>query len=416
MRIWIISLVVAGLAWNCDWTYASAFDSGGPHFLHIDSGFELEYNDNLFFSPDRQEEDLITTGTLGLDAGYKTERIELRLRPLWRFYKYLDEEDLDDNDQIYRAHFDYQATPRLSFNTEGAYINDNRRDDQVVDTGVVFENIERSRWEAMASTEYLLTEKAAFNASGQYWNDDYNDDVQERGRSSSFSDMEAYGGSAGYTHLLGLFYRPTFLRLNAGYYNFDYDTAETDYYYFTIGASVELNEKLTFLAEAGPRYTDSDYDVARRESITTPPFSRIVIDQESSSEWGSNWLVNLIYRGERTKWESLFSREITASSGDTQTVEQTELRLDLNHRWTGDWSTNLSMHYYLKESDRENSDIDDDSEDTLVVQPGVRYRINNDWFVQGTYRYTWREDNDIDESWDRNQVILQVGHNWKIWE
>ncbi len=410
MRIWIISLVAAGLAWNCDWTWASAFDSGGPHFLHIDSGFELEYNDNLFFSPGRQEEDLITTGTLGLDAGYKTERIELRLSPLWRFYKYLDEEDLDDNDQIYRAHFDYQATPRLSFNTEAAYINDNRRDDQVVDTGVVFENIERSRWEAMASTEYLLTEKAAFNASGQYWNDDYNDDVQKRRRSSSFSDMEAYGGSAGYTHLLSLFYRPTYLRLNAGYFNYDYDTAETDYYYLTLGASVELNEKYTLLAEAGPRYTDSDYDIARLES------GRVMVEKDESSDWGNNWLTSLRYDSETTDWELAFSREIMAASGDTQTVEQTELQLYFNRRWTWEWNTTLFMRYFLKESDRENSDIDEDREDTLIVQPRVRYRIINDWFVQGSYRYTWREDNDIDESWDRNQVLLQVGHNWKIWE
>ena len=410
MRIWIISLLIAGLACNNDWAWASTFDSGGPHFLHIDSGFELEYNDNLFFSPDRQEEDLITTGTLGLNAGYKTERFELRLSPNWRFYKYLDEEDLDDKDQLYRARIDYQVTPRLSFSTEGAYINDNRRDDQVIDTGVVFENVERSRWETMLAAEYLLSEKAAINAWGQYWNDDYNDDVQERRRSSSFSDMEAYGGSAGYTHLLSLFYRPTYLRLNAGYFNYDYDTAETDYYYLTLGASVELNEKYTLLAEAGPRYTDSDYDIARLES------GRVMVEKDESSDWGNNWLTSLRYDSETTDWELAFSREIMAASGDTQTVEQTELQLYFNRRWTWEWNTTLFMRYFLKESDRENSDIDEDREDTLIVQPRVRYRINNDWFVQGSYRYTWREDNDIDESWDRNQVLLQVGHNWKIWE
>ena len=74
------------------------------------------------------------------------------------------------------------------------------------------------------------------------------------------------------------------------------------------------------------------------------------------------------------------------------------------------------MRYYYKESDRENSDIDDGAQDTLIVQPRVRYRINNDWFLQGSYRYTWRDDNDFDESWDRNQMLFQIGHNWKIWE
>ena len=411
MRNWIIPIVVAALASWGPSARAAAVDSGGPHFLHINSGLEMEYNDNLFFSPERQEEDLITTGEVGLEAGYKTERVELRLSPSWRFYKYLDEEDLDDNDQRYRALIDCQVTPRFSVNAEGAYINDNRREDQVVDTGVVFENVERSRWETMASAEYQVSEKAAVNAFGQYWNDDYNDRFEERGgRRSGFNDLEAYGGGVGYTHLVGMFHRPADFRLNGGYFNYDYDTAETDYYYLTLGASIELNEKYTLLAEAGPRYTDSDFDAARQEA------GRVVITEEDSSDWGTNWLTSLRYGGEKTNWELAFSREITAASGDTQTVEQTDLKLDLNRRWTWKWSTNLFMRYYYKESDRENSDVDDESQDTFVVQPRVRYRINNDWFVQGTYRYTWRDDNDVDDSWDRNQVLLQVGHNWKIWE
>ena len=412
MRITTVPAIICILFGLAGFASAVDIDSGGPQFLHVSSGVELEYNDNLFFSRRNQETDLITTGTFGIDAGYETERIEFHLNPFWRFYKYMDESDLDDSDQLYRTSLGYRISPKLRLDSEGAYIVDNRRDDQVIDTGVVFENVERERWEAMLSSEYILSEKAAVSAFGQYANDDYD----EEDLRSGFSDLETFGGGAGYTRQVGMFYRPTYFRLNAGYFNYDYDTAETDYYYLTLGASVELNEKYTLLAEAGPRYTDSDYDVVRRESIGTPPFSRIVIDQESSSDWGSNWLASMRYGGEKTKWELTFSREITASSGDTQTVEQTDLRLDLNRRWTWEWSTNLFMRFYHKESDRENSDIDDESEGTLIVQPRVRYRINNDWFVQGTYRYTWREDNDIDESWDRNQVILQVGHNWKIWE
>ena len=366
----------------------------------------------FFFTNQNQEEDLITTGTFGIDAGYKTERIDFHLNPFWRFYKYLDEEDLDDSDQLYRASLGYRFTPRLRMNTEGAYIIDNRREDQVVETGVVFENVERKRWEAMLAAEYLLSEKATVNAFGQYWNDDYD----ERGLISGFSDLEVMGGGLGYTHLLSVFYRPTYFRLNGGYFNYDYDTAETDYYYLTMGASTEINETYMILAEAGPRYTDSEFDAARRETIPGTSLSEIVISRENSNDWGWNGLLSLAYRGEKTNWELALSREITASSGDTQTVEQTEVRLDLDRRWTWEWSTKLLLRYYLKESDRKNSDFDDEDEDTLVVEPLARYRLNNDWFVQGSYRYTWRDDSNIDETWDRNQVRLQIGHNWKIWE
>ena len=405
-------IIVAILAGACHFAMAASMDPGGPGFLHINSGLEQEYNDNLFFSASDPEEDLITTGTFGLEAGYKSERAEINLKPLWRFYKYVENTDLDDNDQLYRASLEYQVSPMFSLNSEGAYINDNRREDQVAETGVVFENVERTRWEAQLAAKYLPSEKAAVNVFGQYWNDDYED---QRLR-SSISDLEAAGGGIGYTHLMSVFYHPTYFRMNAGYFNYDYETAETDYYYLTMGASAEINETYTFMAEAGPRYTDSEFDAARRESVPGTSFSEVVIRRENSDDWGWNGLLSLAYRGEMTNWELALSREITAASGDTQTVEQTELRLDFNRRWTWEWSTNLLIRYYYKESDRKNSDIDDEAQDTLLVQPRVRYRIDNDWFFQGSYRYTWRDDSDIDESWDRNQVLFQIGHNWKIWE
>jgi hypothetical protein len=385
---------------------ASPVDSGGPSFLHVQSGFELEYNDNIFFTRRNQEADLISTGTLGLDAGVKTERLELHFNPSWRYYKYQDNSSLDDHDQFYRTSLDYKPTPRLSFSSEGAYIIDNRRDDQVDETGVVFENVERKRWEGLVAADYKLSELAAVNLFGRYENDDYEDRQQRSG----FSDLETTGGGLGYTHLLPVFQRPTYFRLNAGYFNFDYDTAETDYYYLTMGASAEISEKYAIVIEAGPRYTDSDYDVARRED------GRVVIGEENASNWGGNGLVNLVYTGEKTNWELALSRDVTASSGETQTVEQTELKLDLNNRWTWEWSTHLLLRYFYKSSDRDNSEAGDIDEDTLVFQPRVRYCFNQDWFVQGLYRYTWRDDKEDDESWDRNQVLLQIGYNWKILE
>ncbi len=401
-----LAVLLAALTGAAHPVAAGSMDPGGPGFLHLRTGLELEYNDNLFFTRNDAEEDLITTGSFGVETGYKSERVEINLKPQWRYYKYVDNTDLDDNDQLYRASLGWQATPRLTFSSEGAFIIDNRRDDQVTETGVVFENVERTRWEAQMAADYKLTELAAVNLFGRYENDDYEDRQQRSG----FSDLETKGGGLGYTHLLPVFHRPTYFRLNAGYFNFDYDTAETDYYYLTVGASAEISEKYAIVVEGGPRYTDSDYDVARREN------GRVVIEQDDSRNWGGNGLISLVYTGEKTNWELALNRDVTASSGATQTVERTELKLDLNNRWTWEWSTHLLLRYFYRTSDRDNSEAGDIDEDTLVFQPRVRYRINNDWFVQGLYRYTWRDDSDIDETWDRSQVLLQVGWNWKILE
>lgn len=412
MRITILSALLVIMASSCGSAAAAELDSGGPTLLHINTGFEQEYNDNIFFTRRDQEEDFITTGTFGVDAGYVTERVEFHVNPKLRYYKYRDNSNLDDHDQIYNVSLDYQVTPRVSFSSQGAYINDNRRDDQVAETGVVFENVERNRWEALLSGEVLISENAALSVFGSYWNDDYEDREQR----SSFSDLEVIGGGLNYTRLMSVFYRPSHLRLNAGYFNYNYDTAETDYYYLTVGTSIEVNETYSVIVEGGPRYTDSEFDVAREQTLPFPPFSQVEIDEETSSNWGGNGLVSLAYQGEKTDWEIALSREVTASSGDTQTVEQTELKLDWNHRVTWELSTHLQMRYFYKESNRDNSDIGDIDEDTLVFQPRVRYRITNDWFLEGTYRYTWRDDNEINQNWDRNQVLFQIGHQWKILE
>ncbi len=412
MRITILSALLVIMASTCGTAAAAALDSGGPTRLHVNTGFEQEYNDNIFFTRRDQEEDFITTGTFGMDAGYVTERVAFHVNPKLRYYKYRDNSNLDDHDQLYTVSLDYRVTPRLSFSSKSAYINDNRRDDQVAETGVVFENVERNRWEAMLSGEILFSENAALSVFGNYWNDDY-EDRQQR---SSFSDLEVIGGGLGYTHLMPVFYRPSRLRLNAGYFNYNYDTAETDYYYLTVGASIEVNETYSVIVEGGPRYTDSEFDVAREQTLPFAPFTRVEIDEETSSNWGGNGLISLAYQGEKTNWDIALSREVTASSGDTQTVEQTELKLDWNHRFTWELSTHLQMRYFYKESNRDNSDIGDIDEDTLVFQPRVRYRITNDWFLEGTYRYTWRDDNEINQNWDRNQVLFQIGHQWKILE
>lgn len=386
--------------------------SSDPILLRLDTELQQEYNDNLFFDRNDQEEDFITTSLIEVNAGYVTERLDFYLYPLWRFYKYAQNSDLDDLDQLYRVRLDYRFTPRFQVKSEGAYIIDNRRDTQVGETGVVLENVERTRWETMVSSEYLLSEKAALSAFGNYWNDDY----EKTRNTSEFNDLEVYGGGMGYTHLLSVFYHPTQARINAGYSHFDYDTAETDYYYLTMGASAEINETYTIIAEAGPRYTDNDFDTARRESIPGTPFSRIVTRRESSSDWGWNGLLSLTYDGEKTNWDLALSRDVTASSGDTQSVERTELKLDLNHRLTWEWSTYLLARYFFRESNRDDSDFGDIDEDTLVLQPRIRYRINNDWFVQGQYRYTWRDDNETNDSWDRNQVLLECGYQLKLLE
>jgi len=384
-----------------------------PTQLKLTMGVRQEYNDNIFFDEDDAESDFITTGIFGVDLGYVVERLQAHAIGRWEGYTYQDNSDLDDVDQDYRLTLDYRFTPRLKGGLSGAYIRDFRRDREVETTGVVFENEERTRYQLDTAWEYLLTEITALNLTATYWKDDYERDPTFQ---EEFRDLEAYGGNIGLSQALRVFNRPTYGRLNLGYYNYRYEFSETDYYYLNLGFSTQLSETYTLLLDAGPRYTENEYPVTRIVAGSIPGTFRIVAEEETSEDWGGSGRLSLAYAGEKTNWEAALSREITASSGQNQTVERTEASFDWRHWFTGEWRGMLTLRYFKSENDRDDPLLSDIDEDTFVVHPRMLYRFNPDWTLRGSYRYTWEKDNEDDTTRERNQVMVEMVYNWPVWE
>ncbi len=372
-----------------------------------------EYNDNIFFDARDTESDFINTGTFGLDLGYETERLQTHAIGRWEGYTYLDNSELDDVDQDYRLSLDYRLNPRLKGGVAGVYIRDYRRDREAEATGVVFGNEERVRFEAQTSWEYLLTEITALNFSAAYWNDDYEQDPAFQ---EEFRDLEAYGGTLSLSRALRFFNLPTYGRVNLGYYHYTYETSETDSYYLNLGFSTQFHEAYTLLLGAGPRYTESEYPETRLVPAPIAGFFFVVRDTETSSDWGGSGRLSLAYESEKTNWEAALSQEITASSGQNQTVERTEARFDWRHWFTWEWRGMLHLRYFINQSDRDTVGVNDVDEDVFVALPQVLYRFNQDWSLRGSYRYTWEKDRENDTTTERNQVMLEMVYNLPMWE
>ena len=384
-----------------------------PARLELAFGLRQEYNDNIFFDANNPESDFITTGIFAADLGYETERLQAHAVGRWEGYTYLDNNDLDDVDQEYRLSLDYRFTPRLKGGLSGAYIRDYRRDREAEATGVVFGNEERVRHEAETAWEYLLTEITALNFSATYWNDDYEREPSFR---EEFRDLEAYGGTLGLSRALRFFNRPTYGRVNLGYYHYEYETSETDYYYLNLGFSTQFHEAYTLLLDVGPRYTENEYPVTRLTPAPIPGFFFVVEDTETSSDWGGSGRLSLSYDGEKTRWEGTLSQEITASSGQNQTVERTEASFDWRHWFTWEWRGILHLRYFINQSDRDTVDVNDVDENVFVAHPQMLYRFNQDWSLRSSYRYTWEKDRENDTTTERNQVMVEMVYNLPIWE
>jgi hypothetical protein len=348
-----------------------------------------------------------------MDLGYETERLQTHAVGRWERYAYLDNSRLDDIDQAYRLGLDYRFTPRLKGGFSGGYIQDYRRDRETETTGVVFENEERVRYEAQTSWEYLLTEITTLNLTADYWKDDFERAASFR---EEYRDLEAYGGSLGLTRALCFFNPPTHGRLNLGVYHYDYETSETDYYYLNVGFSTQIHEAYTLLLDIGPRYTESEYTTTRLVPTSIPGLFAIATDKQSSNDWGGSGRLSLTYDGEKTHWEASLSREIAASSGQSQAVERTEARFDWRHAFTWEWRGLLHLRYFINESERDDPNLNDVDEDTFVVHPQMLYRFTPDWSLRGSYRYTWEKDHEADNTTERNQVMLEMIYHFPVWE
>jgi hypothetical protein len=385
----------------------------GPTQLKLSLGLRQEYNDNIFFDADDETSDFITTGIFTVDLGHVAERLEVHAIGHWEAYTYRDNSELDDVNQDYRLTLDYRFTPRLRGSLSGAYIQDYQRDRETEATGVVFDNEERKRHQMETAWEYMLSEVTTLNLSGTYWHDVYerNPTFQEE-----YHDLEAYGGNVGLIRALRVFNRPVYGRLNLGSYHYKYTTSQTDNTYLNLGFSTAISETYTLFLDLGPRYTVSEYPVTRLVPASIPGSYTLVSETETSRDWGGSGRLSLSYDGEKTFWEAALSQNISASSGQSQAVQRSEVRFDWRHWFTWEWQGLLYLGYFKSQSDRADSGLNDVDEDTFIAHPRLRYRINQDWSVRGSYRYTWEKDYENDKTYQRNQLMIELVYNWPVWE
>lgn len=400
--------VIALLAWAVV-LWLPAGGVAGPSQLKLTFGARQEYNDNIFFNTDDKKADFITTGIFTVDLGHVAERLEMHAIGHWEGYTYWTNSNLNDVDQDYRLSLAYRLTPRIRGALSGAYLQDYHRDQETVETGVVFGNEKRTRYEMQSEWEFLLSEVTAVNISAIYWQDQYDQITasQEGGHN-----LKTYGGALGLTRALRVFQRPTYGRVNLGCYRYEYEDSDTDNFYLNIGFSTEIDETFTLLLDIGPRYTESEYTVL--DSTVGNLYT--IAAKETSRDWGGGGRLSIKYVGEKTDWVAALDREIAASSGQNQVVERTEARFDWRHWFTWECRGLLTLHYFINESSKSYRNTSDINEDTFVVYPRIFYRFSPNFSIQASYNYTWQKDNEGSSITERNQFLIEATYNWSMWE
>ncbi|MGD9122696.1 MAG: outer membrane beta-barrel protein [Desulfobacterales bacterium] len=352
-----------------------------------------QYNDNIFFDAENEESDYIGTVKPGLEIINRTERLDLSLAGHYRVIRYRDQGELDAEDYDGRGRLKYNLTPVLRLNAGALYDKSTQPDRDVVETGLIQNQRTRRRQRYNGGLEYTINEKAATTFNYVYQDDDWSsNDPDDEDWTLNSADML-------FTYDLSGTIESTVGRVNFGYANADYETAEIDYYFATLGFLHQFSEIYSMQLDAGPRYTDSEFD-----------------DNQSDQKWGGRGYLALIYSGEFTRADLSASYDVDAASGRRGAVERTRFVADVRHRFLEKLWLGISGGYYLNKSSQDEFAQDEIDERTVRVRPRFNWEIHRYVSLEGAYEYIYVDDNADDTDTDRHNVYLQVTFAYPVIE
>jgi hypothetical protein len=370
-----------------------------------------EYNDNIFFVSEDEEDDYILTIKPGVEVIERTERLDAKLTGEVAPFFYAHNSNLNDIDQDYRGRIGYRFTPRFNGRADTYYIVDNRPDRDILTTGLVQSNDQRKRYHFGGGTNYLLSERAAVDLSYNWNKDDWDKDVIDR------EDLTANVANLGFLYNLGGWLEASTGRLNFGYAHYDYETSKTDSFFGGVGLEHMFSEILTLEVDVGARYFHSDFDVVKTVPIIPGlPFFESVVENESNSGWGGVGQAILEYRGEKTRSNLLISRDLSASSGRSGPTDLFRVVFSYYYRFLEEMRFGLTAGYYYNKANAGDFSSQDIDEDTFRIRPSIRWEFYDNFTLEGAYTYTYINDKVSDNDRGQNKIFLQIAYGLPLFE
>ena len=196
------------------------------------------------------------------------------------------------------------------------------------------------------------------------------------------------------------FTKPTAARLYGRYSHYDFYSSKADNYSVTAGFSRQFSEKLSYVFDIGPRYTEGS------EKRTA----------ETSYDNGLGGQFTLTYNEELTTAEMNIFHEVSGSSGRDGATERTGLALSLKHRIGERSSARLGIDSYQNKASRDAAFATDLNELTTSLTPSLRYEFNPEIFCEAAYRYSVITDQETDHEKHRNLVFIKLTYQYPVVE
>lgn len=351
----------------------------------------IGFDDNVGWTRNNAISDVSSVTALGLSFGNRTEAHELDLRSRFLFTNFLDESDLDSNDQYVVAEGAIR-TPRSRTGLAAEYARDTTRTSQEDDTGAfLLDNIRQQEVTLRPNWSFQATRLDRFSLEAEYRNVDYD---------RQLVDNDGISGELSWNH--GLTSTSEFtLSGSAEQIDFDRsDNRQVRLFGLDANFTTELSPQLRLSIGAGPYWAELSADPTGSAVDADDDTLGVLANADLTFDFDDDIVLEASYR------------RFVAPSGSGNVVIRDRFDASFEQDWNATVSWGMALRFQAQDDLLGSSTT---GRDFFRVAPSIDWRITEDWIARASYRFRWQSVEGQDDDSVSNAAFVTLTYRPESW-
>jgi hypothetical protein len=347
-----------------------------------------EYNDNIFFSREREElDDWVTYVRPRVEGTYHTKRFRVSLDSGLGAEKYVDHDELDTTDHDHRLALAYALSSSLSLKTGGYFREDTTLETELAEEGLLVDREDRRKFGGNLGFNYTFSTRLWCSGGWTRRFSEYPHDPQD------FDDRRSDTFNLAPKYVLS---RKTSLFLKMRFTRTEYDRQgdpTIENYDIRPSFRHDFAEDFYISGGAGYRYTE------RKTGTVDEDSKGFVFDLSFHRDW------------KKVSMELLASRD-QYSTVDRHSIVRNRLTLRGTYRLTERFKTSVAATFRQNREDGSRNDTD-----YYTVSPALSYNLTPTIVLKGSVDYSeYDYEKDSDRDRERFRARLNLNLTWpRLW-
>ena len=359
------------------------------------------YNDNIRINIDNELSSSEVTLIPSAVFSVKTPRSGLSGNLRFDFRRFLEEDNLNDNNVRFEVDSFYKME-RSEVGFDVDLIRDTTLDSQLEETGLVFDRVNRLLKRANPTWTYNLSDRTSLETGYTFTDVDYEK------ADTGFVDYTSHNAQLSLKRVIN---ERTFATVTLGSSLTDNDNdVRSIYSYLQGGANYQFNDTFSGSLFVGVRRTTSEFKqqipiFAGGAFVGFAPISNNI----ENTNWGGVFNGSLTKRFERGSTSISVSRDITNTISGVL-FEVTRLNWTNNYKFSETLSADLNIALYSSKDDSDLATSED--REYYDVNPRLNWDIAQFWRISASYRYRNQTFDRSNRDATQNVANLTLTYRW----